>query len=330
MFEKIGTFFYLLMIFALLPSCGKNGEEAIQDAITSANQFLSKSQCQKAIDILEGVGRQNSNSTYLLTLSSAYACRGNFSQLTFFTTDIIKTGTPSPLGGFTTYSTSADMTTPGDSDFENLNIALNILIYAGGLDQNENASSAKRKAIFSDSKSGDIDAVILYMTMVQLGRFLNFYGNPNATGDKGNGGSGAQCILNYDGTLMQDTPAVNLDAALGAGLTGPCTAAADGGSTDIGTFGSYNITRICQGVFLLNNFLDVLPSVLDSYSGGELSSISSIRATLQAQSGILKIAKTGMGPILEVTNLSKCISDNTDDDTFLQWYYAYMMEPIYL
>ena len=79
--DKLKYHLYLFLIVSLLFSCGKELDETVSDAILSANQLLSKSKCQEAINILEAVGRQNGNKSYLITLASGYACRGNYSEI---------------------------------------------------------------------------------------------------------------------------------------------------------------------------------------------------------------------------------------------------------
>lgn len=73
-----------IAICTLFLACGKTTEEEVKDAILSANIYLSRSECQPAIDLLEGMGRQNKNPYYLKALSSAYACRAGYSTITFF------------------------------------------------------------------------------------------------------------------------------------------------------------------------------------------------------------------------------------------------------
>ena len=325
--QKLKFNFTLISILTLLFSCGADPEEAIEDAIFTANQLLSKSKCQEAIDVLEGVGRQVGNKSYLIALASGFACRGKFSELTLFTTDITKSGVPSILGGFRTYSSSVDMTSAADSDFLDVNLAIEVLTFAGGIATTVNPTSAARKAVFGPSASGDIDAMILYLTMVNLGRWLRYHANADATDFK------TGCVLNYDGTGIIDDFAQNIDATLSGPLpTGTCIASNLG---SIGTAGAdpYSLTEIvsvCEGVFLLNNFLDVLPNVLDNYSGGELGSVSPIRVALELQAFNLRGAKAGMDPILAATNQTLCKTQVTIDQEFVQWYYVYMMEPLYL
>ncbi|MCO4793183.1 MAG: hypothetical protein KC493_05710 [Bacteriovoracaceae bacterium] len=321
MFRKFTS---LLLLFSfLLVGCGdKSEDELIDEALVSANQALSVGDCQTAIDLLEQLGRKNDNARYLIVLASAYACRGGYNELTLFATDIAKVGTPSSLGGFINFTTSDDMTSPTDSDYVDLQTAIEILLFAGGLSSAANATSEMRRAIFGNAKGGDIDAFLMYMVMVQMGRFLRYYGTPDASANK------TKCMLNYDNVALD---AGNLDTILGGGLTGPCVVSgAAVGNADLGAQNAYNETRVCQGVVLFNTFMDVLPAVLDSYSGNELTEVSLIRTGIEAQKTAMLVAKASTVTISNTTSFTKCEADNAPNYDDIQIFYAYMFEPLYL
>lgn len=256
-------FFVTTMLF--LFSCGKSAEEKTADAVLSANISLSKGNCQDAINTLEDNGRVNTNAAYLKTLSSAYACRAGYSTLTFFTDDISKTVTPAPLGGTTIYSTSDNAvitTLQNDSSYQDLLTAINILLYAGGISAGTEPTSAERARYFNSTEAADIDSQLLYMVLVQLGRYGYFYGDSSATGVKGSGAGANTCFTSY----------VNADADVKAAIT-----AAAGTCTNITTNASAHTqlaetivaaatrkTRLCQGVVLLNNVFALLPNVISS------------------------------------------------------------------
>lgn len=326
MFNKILIF--TAMIFLLL-SCGSQEDEEIENAILQANRLLSKRECQTAIDTLEAVGRQNANHEYLITLASAYACRAGYSELTLFTSDFPQINVSNALGGFTLFSTSDDMTSPTSSSFSDLNTALEVLYYAGGFASTSSTDSDDRRAIFGNAQGGDIDAFIMYMTMVNLGRFLRYYGNIDATGTKGGGAATHDCLLNYDTATALDTGG-NIGTFLGLGTTGACVVE-DDGNDELGLKNAIDVTRACQGVVLLNNFLDVLPAVLDSYTGNELAEIDSIRTTLESFTSALLLALPAEGQaIATVTSQSACESLNSTTDDYLEIYYAIRFEQLFL
>ena len=126
-------FAFTLLFFG----CAKEKEDEIAEAIDTANIFLSSRICGSAIAVLEGIGRQNDNARYLQTLSSAYACKSDYDEVTFFGTNLpnlVDVGPPvEPFGGVTTWNTSISMDSASDKGYSNLWTAINILLYAGGI-----------------------------------------------------------------------------------------------------------------------------------------------------------------------------------------------------
>ncbi len=325
--SKLLTFSAIIL---LLISCGAQEDEVIDDAILQANRLLSRNECQSAINTLEAVGRQTANHKYLITLASAYACRAGYNELTLFTDDFPNIVVANALGGFTLFSTSDDMTSPTHSSFADLNIALGILYTAGGFDASSSVTSENRRAIFGNAQGGDIDAFIMYMTMVNLGRFLRYYGNINtADGTKGGGAATHDCLLNYDAATVMATSGT-VGARLGLGTTGACVIE-DDGNDELGLKNSIDVSRACQGVVLLNNFLDVLPAVLDAYTGNELAEIDSIRTALEtAKTNVTsELAAAGID-MATVTSQAACEALSSTTDDHLEVYYVTMFETLFL
>lgn len=321
----------LILVFVLLFTIGcgkKTDDEIIDDAINNANRALSKRDCQTAIDTLESIGRKNSDARYLIVLASAYACRGGYNELILFANDFANISTSNALGGLTLFSTSDDMTSPSDSEYTDLQTAFEILVFAGGLSTSANPDSDQRRAIFGNAKGGDIDAFIMYISMVQLGRFLRYYGNINTTtGQKGGGAASHNCLLNYQ-NIPFDVGG-NISTLIGGATTGNCNAL-DDGNDELGLQASINVSRACQGVVLLNNFLNVLPAVLDSYTGNELAEIDAIRTTLQSFDVAL-LAALGANPeVASVKSQTLCESQNSAIQDFLEIYYALRFEQLFL
>jgi hypothetical protein len=327
LFTRLLTFSILI---ALMFSCGVQNDETIDNAIDQANRLLSKNQCDTAISTLEAIGRQNTNHLYLITLASAYACRGGYNELILFANDFPNISVANALGGFTLFSTSDDMTSPTSSSYTDLNTALEILYSAGGFSVSNPTTSSDRRSIFGTAKGGDIDSFILYMTTVQLGRFLRYYGNiDTTTGSKGGGPGLANCLLNYDGaTSMAVTGSIS--DYLRDEDTGNCVVD-DDGNDELGTQYNIDITLACQGVVLLNNFLDVLPAVLDDYAGNELSELGSIKTIMQSAKTILltELAAGGVG-MGSTTSQADCESINSSSSEHLEVYYTVMFETLFL
>jgi hypothetical protein len=262
----------ILFIFLLSLSCGKKTAEEIQEAVDVAQTYLSVDQCQKAIDLLEKVGR-NSDPVYLQVLASAYACRAGFNEVNFITTDIPSIdGSGSGIGFFTSLAILSNSyinraTAPSYSD---LKTAINIL-----LGSTATAGQVARNSFFGPRKAGDIGMQALFLNIVQLGKFLNFYGNVNTAGKKGagaastdeQGSSPSKCFIAYTGDA--DTAANSLPAA------NACTSGSRVPHPNLPTDAS-NLPatkrKLCEGLMLVTNIIDILNNI--SLSGN--SSISAL------------------------------------------------------
>lgn len=243
--------FNLTLILCFLFSCGQTTEEEVSDAIEEANLLLSSRQCDSALTILNAVGMQNTNKKYLDSLSTAYACKGNYSTTTFFVNDLTNLKSPdedTAWGVLALFGTSSDMTSPTDSDFVNLQTAIDVLLYAGG---NTSASSANRASIFTSSETSDLNMQAFFMILVNMGRWFQYYGDTGTTGVKGSGSGSNTCLATYtDATLI---------LGLAGGATGSCTDVNNTGHVDIE--GSARTERLCQGIVLYNNFIDTISNL---------------------------------------------------------------------
>ena len=318
---------FLLMLFSLL-SCGSSTDEKVTEAILDAQIALGSSDCQHAIDTLEGIGRQNKNAHYLKTLSSAYACRAGFSTPTFFTTDLPVTATPVPLGGTTLYSTSkVSVQTPLENDptFIDLQTAISILLYAGGLAATTEPTATERAKYFASDAAGDINSQLLYMEMVQLGKLMRVYGNGSASGDKGSGASGNKCFTDYANAPLAVKAAI-------PSFPGACKVTNDPSSQLASSISpaSTRKTRLCQGVVLLNGILDLLPSVLSAATGGSLSAVSGVTTAVSTAKTALLALDPGVGSVLTTINQTNCEDNSIVTVSNIESYYAGLMESIFL
>ncbi|NOT78894.1 MAG: hypothetical protein HOP07_07800 [Bacteriovoracaceae bacterium] len=324
---------YLILfstVFMLL-SCGKNTDEATAEAILTANIALSKGNCQTAIDALEANGRVNNNAPYLKTLASAYACKAGYSTLTFFTSDIAKTVVPAPLGGTTLYSTSsATVTTTlqNDQKFKDLQKAIDILLYAGGIDStNTEPTSAERARYFSSSEAADINSQLLYMVLVQLGRYMYHYGDSSVTGVKASGVRSNTCFTSYvnaDGDVKTAVAAgtdscsnILNDTAAHVELASAVTAAT-------------RKTRLCQGVVLLNGVFAILPDVITS-----VIPVAQQAAALAALN-VLNLAKVALiaadattATVASTLNQTVCEDNTQVSVSNIESYFGLMFEGIF-
>lgn len=315
----------LLVMLTFTVSCGKTPEEEVTGNLISAEILLSTSKCQDAIDLLEGMGRQNQNAHYLKLLSSAYACRANYSTIVFFADDIALTATPAPMGGVSRYSTSLpSFTSPliDDPKYEDLQTAIDILLYAGGISRDTEPTSIVRGANFSAREAGEINAQMAYMMLVQLGRFFKVYANTDAAGVKGNGSASNVCFTDYPNitnagvilALQNQQGACTVDNSPHAQLDSSLVNA------------SNRRARLCQGVVLLNGILDVLPSIIVAAGGGDLGDISSVTTDIETAKDALETTYPAIGPVLTVLSQNNCETSSSINIETIESYYATIFE----
>lgn len=317
--------FHLLLFFIL--GCGASVEEKTSEAVLSANILLSQGKCQEAIDVLEENGRINDNAVYLQTLASAYACLSGYREPKFFVTDLPLTASPSPLGGTAKYSTATNMAMSADSRYLNMQKAIEILLYAGGLPTGQNPTAVARIAKFTEGEGLDIHTQLLFMILEQLGRFYRYYGNSSSSGVKATGTNGNLCFVNYENVALD--VGTDLSTSLALGATGACNTIGFG-HADLGTVGSLNISRMCKGVILVNNLLDILPKVLGSSTSTDFTVISTLQTTITTLKTALATASTGSGNISSVTSQFVCEAQNALNDDYIQIYYALIFEKLFL
>jgi hypothetical protein len=328
MYSKIHKYLLFLSTFMFLFSCGKSTEQIIIDAIESAEIHLSKRECQKAIDLLNNVGIQNTNARYLKALSSGYACRAGYSTTVFFGTDVALTATPSPLGGMTTYSTSLVTTTSplsDDSKFRDLQTAIDILLYAGGISSTTEPTTSERAKYFSGNVAGDINSQLTFMLLAQVGKFMKVYGDTNASGVKGGGSEGNNCFTDYSAT---DPATVQLYITSGVG-TGACTSLASS-HPELAVGATDRRKRMCEGVILLNNILELLPSVLATAGGGDLGTIATMDDQIQELKDDLVDYDPTFARTATVLSQANCETDSDIDLVTLSSYYAVFFESLVL
>lgn len=311
--------FILLTIF----SCGKTTDEETEDVVLQANIELGQSNCQNAIDILEGYGRQMKNYKYVKALASAYACRGGYSSITFFTDDLAATTSPAPLGGISTYTTSDptfQVPLEYDPRFVDLQTAINILLYAGGIASTTEPTTTERAKYFTTSQLGDLHTELMFMELVQLGRIIKVYGNVSVAGVKGGGTSGNNCLTSY--SVSGITPS----------SAGACNSTNSAHSqTDKLTLNDEVVRkrRLCHGVVLMNGFLELLPAVIDTVFPATSGSRAAVDAALTAIN-LAKTAAGSIGQVLNTQNQSSCEDNAIVSVSNLEAYYAFIMERSFL
>lgn len=323
---------YSLCLCFFIFSCGKNEEKLVEGAVVSAVLHLTNGDCEKAIESINSIAYQHKDSKYIKTYASAYACRAGFSTPRFFGSDIEKIGNPSTLGGHSRFTTSSTMIEPRHESFEDMQIAVDALLYAGGIERFRDPTIARRAAQFGSRELMELHSQLFYFNMAQLGRYLFYYGNAR-DGIKGDGVGINACFANYTGnvTLTLPMPVGNTDIAtfLGSGVTGACEWGLEVGHPQLGLMGDLNVERMCQGVVLLNNMMELLPVVLEDIAGDEFGEIRSISGLLDdAQEALSTISPTAQQNIFKVLSQESCVEKNSADTSDLQRYFAFMFETL--
>ena len=302
-----------LILFLLIAGCSQTPEEELQTAISVAQTFLSQDECEKAIDLLEDQGRQNNDPIYLQVLASAYACRADFDELSFIQNDIRSLDT-SNVGLFKSLSImsksyEASATAVHTQD---LLIAMNVLLLADGGVQ---PSQLNRNLKYGTRKAGDMGLQNVYMAFVQLGKFLNFYGNVDVTGAKGlgaantdeQGSTPSTCFITYD-----YAPAIFY---LQSGPPSPGGICNDPGGVDFGhpdlSLGAGNLTqtkkRMCEGLMLVTNLLDVFNNITLT-SNTTLAALASIKTTINDYKNLAVTVDPTLATLMSTTSQVECES----------------------
>lgn len=303
----------LLNILVLLASIIFYGCSDVIDedeaTITSALIALTDGNCSEAISILESMSDVTTNARWHQTYASAQACFTSFTEITFFDSDVdlIDSTSLTTLGrSLPQFSTSDDMTTATDTDYVQLYGGVTTLISAGGVSTNTFAS---RAAVFDDDDNQNITLQALYFSIANLGQYFRFFGNADATGTKGSGGSGNGCYMDYtDGAAA---------AAIGGASTGSCAGAGDAhpDMTD---------ALACNGVVLLNTVFNTLQNIDIPDDSGDLSEVDdTISALITACQGALG----GSNAICTMVDQDLC---EAEGNAIIQRYFALVVEQIHL
>lgn len=312
----------LLIIFLLtllVSGCGATTDEEIEDAIVSANQFLSNKKCNEALRILESVGAQMSNPDWVSSYSSAQACLADWNVVRFFETDLdlLNTASEKAIIGSLSRFTQANMSSATDPAYINLRSAINTLLNAGNVNP---VSYVNRANAIGAAAASNLAIQTLYMQLSQLGKFSLFYGNANpADGSKGGGSGTNQCYLTYT------------DATAKAFIDGVGLGTCDDTDNDTGRAElNGNRERMCEGIVLFNNFVDIIGNITiqPGDNNGNLDDLDDLSTDIEAEcsnSGL------GLGGTCTVKTQSICVAnaDGQYNIEHLERYYAVIWEGLH-
>lgn len=284
--------FFFILILSI--SCGKNTVQETAEAIDVALTHLSKDECDKAIEVLEEIKDHDDNAVYLQVLASAYACKADYNEISVVADDLSNLDASTPAAIMASLSTmSISNETAADSnDYVNIRAAIGILLNSTSGSPTHSARVSK----FGSRKAGDIGVQALLLNVANLGKFLNFYGNVNATGVKGGGSNTNSCFLNYTDARAQ--------GVVGGGVTGACTTNNDG-HPDLDQTTDAGKRRLCEGLMLVTNVLDILDN-LDLSGSEELSVLEDVSNQVSTFKSAAVAA--GLSTLINMTSQSACVT----------------------
>jgi len=320
------SFFLILLIF--LTSCGESDEQVRKNLMVSANIAMGSGDCDKAIELMTSIDKPADDGEFIKILALSYACKAKFNVTKFLTEDLQRFDSSGTFNGTTLFSTSDDVTSADDGDFTYLQLAMDTILYAGGLDLDENPTSTKRGEKFSDDELNELEMLLVYLQLISMGRFFNYYGDANDDGEK------SGCIIQYDNVILDGG---DFDTLMATGFLnlGDCTVAnykdADIGHADLGTPDDFNVKRLCHGAMIINNFFHVFPSLLARISGADFDNVAAMERILRIITQFMETQKAGVGDrVSNVLSQTKCETLNKDDDDYLQVYYLMLMEQVFI
>jgi hypothetical protein len=322
---RIAIILFFILNFA---SCAKKPAEEREEAIDLAQTYLSDGKCKKAIDVLEGVGRDRSDGIYLQVLASAYACRAGFDERDFLSVEIQKIDSdPTDLMKSLTTFTLSPETEADSDDYADFKEALDILLNV----DSAQPSQVRREAKYGVRRSGDMGTYALFLSLTQLGKFIHFYGNVNAAGAKGTGAASTNEQGATPSTCFIEYTQSDAITFLGLGGGSVCNdMAIDDGHPDMlfAPAATLVITkrRMCEGLMLITNIIDILNNMtLPSSSMGDLSQVT---ATVNTYKTAITTADPGLETLIETTSQATCetlVADPAEFDN-LQYIYALLFE----
>ena len=289
--ETVRSFFVIFLLF-ILCSCAKNEARERAEAIDVALSYLSDGECEEAIKLLEKTGRSQ-DAVFLQVLASAYACRAGFDAVRFISEDIeaIDTDSSQLLNSLTLLTLSGETETDSDS-YTDLKTAIFLLLNSAKSTQ---PSQAYRTSTFGPRKAGDIGVQALLLSIVQLGKFLNHYGNVDANGDKGAGDEANRCFITYSSTDAQ------VVAAVGGGV---CNGVSSG-HVALNYATAAGRRRLCEGLMLFTNIIDILDNI--DVSGNEsLSDLEEVADAVKEYKTTAITVDPDLATLLNMTSQSLC------------------------
>lgn len=284
---------FIIFILFVLTSCAQKPEEKTAEAIDVALSHLSSGECDAALEVLRDAS-DSTNAVYIQVLASAYSCKANYDEVDFISNDLsgLSTGTPAAIMKSIASLRLSPETLVDSVEYVAVRTAINTI-----LGTTTTVTHDARVTKFGARKAGDLSVQALMLNVVNLGKFLNFYGNADTDGDKGQGANTNSCFINYTDPRAQ--------TLITNGVGGVCNSNTDG-HPDL-SFAAANLPnakrRLCEGLMLVTNVLDILDN-LDLSGSSELAKLEDISA--QVNTFKTAAVAAGLGTLINMTSQSEC------------------------
>lgn len=288
--RTVRTYLFFFILFISL-SCSKKPAEEAAEAIDIALTHLGKEECDDAIKVLEDLDDMEDNAIYLQVLASAYACKAAYNEVAVVDS-LSNLVTTTPASVFKSIATMTySMETSADSDdYVNLRRAINILLGS----TSGAPSHVSRVAKFGPRKAGDMSVQSLLLNITNFGKFLNYYGNVDTLGNKGQGSNTNVCFLDYTDSDAQ--------SVIAGGAGGVCNNNTSG-HPDLDLTTATGRRRVCEGLMLLTNVFDILDN-LDLSSSDQLAALEEVSTQVDTyRAGAVAV---GLGYLFDITSQSEC------------------------
>ena len=235
--------------------------------IVRAQNHLSIRNCQTALKILKKIDGKKSARWYQ-TKASAEACSSPFSEVSFFTNGVQQFSANQQnfgrsLAGLDISSEKDEG--PEDSDFVAIFTSVQTLLNAG---KPKTPNFKGRSKIWDKEENIRMSMQGAYVNLAALGMYMNYYGNVDEKGNKGEGEGANGCYLDYTSPYI-----VNILIPAQANLIKPCASGGSGHPDLPSPIEGTTLTRACRGIVMVNALLDFIDNVELPDDSGELNSL---------------------------------------------------------
>ena len=310
-------FISVMALSSLLFSCAKTDEQKIDSARQEAMYHLTAGDCDKAKDALDDVTADSDDALYVSLYASVYECKAGYTELDTVIGNLtsLNASAAGLFSSLASFTSSQEETAADSTSYTNILNALKVILASSST-----VSATARIAKFGVKKGGDLNYQALFLVTIALGKYMAFYGDAGTNGAKGGGGS-HNCLAQYtDATALGHL-------ALNGGDS--CASGSNTSSTETLVANSAYQRRLCEGVVLYNNFLDLLANISFPGDASELGDLVNTETVLNTLLSTAEAVEVAVGTYKVIKSFSTCETTAASDATGLQRHFAILMENSY-